>query len=355
MKKNCVIFGGASVEHDISIITGIQLGKNYKGLEKIYIGLNNKFYLASKIENLDYFFNKEKINLKEIIFYDGAVYLKGKFFKKLFDVDCVINCCHGGIGENGDLISFLSINNIKCSSADSLFAHISMNKYITKQLVEDIVPTVKGKLVCKDNFDNDVKEIKKTFSNNLIVKPNSLGSSVGVKACNKQNFKEQIMAIFELNDDALVEERVVDLVEFNQACLKTKDGLILSAIEQPIFNNDFLTFEDKYKKREKTKGADRIIPAKIPPELEEQIINCTTAIYNKLKMNGVVRIDYIYDDASKTLYFNEINTVPGSMAFYLFEPVGIDYITLINLIIDNAKEVNKFKYLETNILENKQI
>lgn len=357
MKKLCVIFGGESSEHDISIITGMQLSKNFytEELEKIYMGLDNKFYLVSKIQDLKFFEDKEKIKLTEIIFHSGAVYKIGIKLKKLFDVECVINCCHGGVGENGDLAGFFEVNKIKYTSANSLSSNIAMDKTLAKELVKDIVPTVKGIKVTKSNFKETTKQISENFAFDLIVKPNSLGSSIGVKACNIENYKDQIEAIFEMEDDALVEERVIEIEEYNQACFRSIDGLVLSAIEHPISKHEFLTFEDKYKTKSKTKGSDREIPANISPELEEQIINYTSKIYEKLGMNGVVRIDYILDKATNTLYFNEINTIPGSMAFYLYEPLGIDYITLVENLIENAEDIKKFAYFNTQILKDKKL
>ena len=357
MKKLCVIFGGESSEHDISIITGMQLCKSFytEDLEKIYFGLDNKFYLATKVDGLKFFEDKEKIKLTEVIFYNGGVYKKGITLKKLFDVECVVNCCHGGAGENGDLIAYLNLNQIKCTSSNSLASHIAMDKNLTKELVKDIVSTIKGVRVSKFNFDEATKLVEENLSFDLIVKPNSLGSSIGVKSCNKENYKDQIQAIFEMNDDALVEERVVEIEEYNQACFRSIDGLVLSAIEHPISKHEFLTFEDKYKTKSKTKGSDREIPAKINPELEEQVINYTSKIYEKLNMNGVVRIDYIFDKETNTLYFNEINTIPGSMAFYLYEPLGIDYITLVENLIENAEDIKKFAYFNTQILKDKKI
>lgn len=356
MKKLCVIFGGESSEHDISIITGMQLCKNLnQEIEKIYLGLDNKFYFASKVNDLHFFENKQKIKLTQVVFLNGAVYKIGLTLKKLFDVECAVNCCHGGVGENGDLAGYLQVNKIKCTSADSLASHIAMDKNLTKELVKEIVPTVKGVKVTKLNVDEATKQIDECFPFDLIVKPNSLGSSIGVKACNKQNYKDQIEAIFFLGDDALVEERVVELEEYNQACFKSKDGLMLSAIEHPITKHEFLTFEDKYKTSNKTKGKDREIPAKISEELASQINNYTSQIYDRLNMNGVVRIDYIFDRKTDTLYFNEINTIPGSMAFYLYEPLGIDYITLVENLIKNAKDIKKFEYFNTQILTDKRI
>lgn len=353
----CVVFGGESPEHDISIITGMQLSKNFytEEIEKIYFGLDNKFYLATKVKDLSFFENKEKIKLQEIIFHDGAIFKIGLTLKKLFNVECVINCCHGGVGENGDLAGFFEVNKIKCTSASSLASHVAMDKNLTKRLVADIVPTVKGIKVTKSNLNDATKQIDETYSFDLIVKPNSLGSSIGVKSCTKENYKDQIEAIFEMGDNALVEERVVELEEYNQACFRSIDGLILSAIEKPISKNDFLTFEDKYKTKSKTKGSDREIPAKISKELEEEINDYTMKIYERLGMNGVVRIDYIFNKTTQTLYFNEINTIPGSMAFYLYEPLGIDYITLVENLIENAEDIKKFAYFNTQILKDKKI
>lgn len=354
MKKLCVIFGGNSCEHDVSVITGMQLAKNISSIEKIYYSRDGKFFLATKVDDVSYFAVDKSFGLKEVVFHDGAVYTKSFTFKKLFDIECVINCCHGGFGEGGELSAFFDVNNIRTTSPNSLSAHLAMDKDLCKTLLKGIAPTVKGVKVTKQNYENATKHIEKKFSNTLIVKPNSLGSSIGVKACDKTNYKEQILAIFELNDDALVEERIQDLVEYNQACYKTKEGLVLSCVEQPISKHEFLTFDDKYNSGG-TKFKDRIIPAEISPELEDEIIGLTGAIYEKLNMNGVVRIDYLFDKTNHKLYFNEINTIPGSMAYYLFEPLGVDYITLIDNLVENASKPKQFVNLDTNILAHKKI
>lgn len=354
MKKICVIFGGTSCEHDISIITGMQLAKSVKPkfeLEKIYLGLDNKFYLATNIEDLTYFKDKSKIKLKEIYILSGSAFQKGILSKKLFDIECVINCCHGGVGENGDLAGYFACQKVKFTSADCLNAHIAMDKSLTKKLLDGVVPTIKGEKITKTNFEEKIKLINETFPNDLIVKPNSLGSSIGVKTCNKTDFVSQVNAIFELKDDALVEERVTDLVEYNQACVRDGEKLVLSAIEMPKTDSQFLTFDDKYKSGKKNKRGGREIPAKISKSLESEICGFTKQVYEILNMNGVARIDYIYDKTNKKLYFNEINTNPGSMSFYLFEPVGIDYIDLVEILLRNAKEIKDYAYFDTLVLK----
>jgi len=357
MKKLCVIFGGNSSEHDISIITGLQLCRNIEmkyDVEKIYLGLDNKFYLATKLTELKSFQDKENLNLKQVYFLNGAIYKSGILNSKVCDVDCVINCCHGGVGECGDLAGFFEVLGIKYASANSLSSKIAMDKSLAKFILKNSVPTIKGVKVTKHNFEKKVEFIRNEFSDKLIVKPNSLGSSIGVKCCNKEDFVNQIEAIFELQDDALVEERVVDIKEYNQACLKTEKGLVLSAIEQVKTMSDFLTFEDKYQSG-KIKGNDRIIPAQISPEIEDEIINYTSKIYKKLNLNGVVRIDYIFDQKNKKLYFNEVNTIPGSLAFYLYEPIGIDYITLVEQLVENASVPKCYTYFDRDILKDKKI
>lgn len=352
MKKLCVVFGGASVEHDISIITGMQLAKEIKSkyeVEKIYLSLNNKFFLATKVDNLQFFENKKNIKLKEVCFYDGAIYTNSQLRKKLFEVDCVINCCHGGVGECGDLAGYFATVGVKTTSADALASHIAMDKFLTKELVKDIVPTIDGVKITKSNYA-DATELVKNLKDDLIVKPNSLGSSIGVMAKTKKNFLKQIDAIFELNDCALVENRIKNIVEYNQACFKDNDNLVLSAIEQPISKQDFLTFDEKYNNLSKQKGGDRIIPAKISLELTNKISSYTKLIYERTNMNGVVRIDYIFDVDESKLYFNEINTIPGSMAYYLYEPIGVDYITLVEKLIKNAHGNKKYSYFDSGVL-----
>ena len=358
MKKICVIFGGSSSEHDISIITGMQLSKKiskkYK-IEKIYLGLNNKFYLATKINDLKYFSDKKKINLPEIFIYNNAIYLKGLIMRKIAEIECVVNCCHGGVGENGDLSGYFETLGVRYTSANSLASHVAMDKNLAKFLLRDLIPTIDGVKVTKANYDEMVHRIDENLPDDLIVKPNSLGSSIGVKVCNKRNYNEQIRAIFEMNDDALVERRIINIKEYNQACIKTEKGLLLSAIEEPIYKSDILSFSDKYESNSKSKGQDRIIPANITDELQGMINDMTKKIYTTLGMNGVVRIDYIFDVDSGEIYFNEINTIPGSMAYYLYEPLGIDYISLIEILMANATQPKEFSYFDTKILNEKNI
>lgn len=354
MKKLCVLFGGASPEHDISIITGMQLAKNVEQkyqLEKIYLGLDNNFYYASHIKDLVYFQDKKKMKLKPVYFKDSMLFFDKTFNKKICDIECIINCSHGGVGEDGDLAGYFNIVKVPFTSSLSLSSHIAMDKSLTKMIVKDAeIEVIKGIKITKENKAEMIEKVKKEFSDNLIVKPNSLGSSIGVKACNHNDFIHQIDAIFEMYDDALVEERIVNIQELNQACFASNGEFVLSAIENPTTKSEILSFEDKYKRRDKSKMSDRILPAKISKELANQINDYTLKVYKTLNLNGVVRIDYIYDKDENKLYFNEVNTIPGSMSFYLYEKIGIDYITLVEKIINNATQPKKYSYFDTGVL-----
>lgn len=354
MEKVFIIFGGASAEHDISIITAMQLSKNLQNVydvEKIYLDINNNFYLASNIDDVSFFKEKSNLKLKPIIISNGVVYKKGVFLKKYLKIDKVINCCHGGVGENGVLSSFFEINKIEYTNCSPQASCITMDKSLTKALLKDSVNIIKGIKITKLNYKQAIKTVQTDFSNDLIVKPNALGSSIGVAIATKKSFKKQVDAIFLLNDDALVEERIVNMIELNQACYKSADGLKLSLIEQPISNQQFLTFREKY--QNKTKGTDRVIPAKISKELEDEIFATTKKIYTELDLNGVVRIDYIYDLDKNILYLNEVNTIPGSMSYYLYEPLGVDYISLVEDLLKNTKPTQQYTYFASDVLDKK--
>lgn len=351
MKNLAIIFGGASVEHDVSIITGLQaidkLKDEYK-IYPIYLTLDNDFYLVKCKEPKD-FLDKEEVKKKsqEIVFCKSGFYIyKSKKMSKFVSLDFVLNCCHGGVGEKGDLYAYLKMNNLKVSSTDNLSAGITMDKYLTKLVAErEGVPVVKGCLITKNNVDEKIKEIKKDFGDNLIIKPNSLGSSIGVIKTNKKALKESVDTVLHLDERVLVEECVGDLIEFNCAVVKNHNELLLSEIEK-VGTNDVLSYENKYYEGK----SSREIPAKIDAKLKQEIYNYTKKIYSSLNMSGVARVDYLFDTSNEKLYFNEINSVPGSLAYYLFEGLGIDYIMLVNIMLDSIKEEKKQTYFESDIL-----
>lgn len=352
MKKIVIVFGGASVEHDVSIITGLQainsLKEEYEVIP-VYLSLENTFFLTDKLKPSDYF-DKEKVKKSStlVTFFDGQLMkIKKTKLQKLKDFDCVLNCCHGGVGENGELNAFFKLNNINCSSANTFSSGVCMNKYFTKLFLRDLgVPVVDGVLINKYSFNKNIEVVAKTLKDDLIVKPNSLGSSIGVNKTTQKDVKECVQTVLQLDDEVLVENCVTNMYELNCACYQKDGEIIFSQIEKVGNKKEILSFDDKYISKEDK----REIPAKIDKDLEEKIKNYTSLVYRQLRLSGVIRIDYIYDRKNKKLYLNEINTIPGSMAYYLFQGLGINYSMLCEDIINQSKIEKQQIYFKSDIL-----
>lgn len=350
MKKLIVIFGGAGVEHDVSIVTGLQAIDRLKNMWEIipvYFSLDNKFYITKYLKPSDYK-NKEIVKkCVEVAFFNGGLYkVKNKKLKFLSNFDGVLNCCHGSVGENGTLFNYFAINKIKISSADGLSSGICMNKNFTKILLKSIdIPVVEGELVTGENYERKLTEIKKKPWGNFIVKPNDMGSSIGVVKSNKSNLKDNVEKVLHISSEVLIENCVENLVELNCAIMRNGNDLCVSQIEK-VGTNKVLSFENKYCDTE----IKREIPAVIDDKTKDLIYEYSIKAYSFLKLNGVVRIDYLFNQKTKELFLNEINTVPGSLAYYLFEGLGIDYTMLVETLLENSVDTKKQTYFESDIL-----
>jgi len=350
MKNLIVVFGGESVEHDVSIITGLQAIDKLKdcyNIFAIYLDLENHFYLTEKRKPSD-FIDKENLkrDSKLVSIVDAKIYLNKKSKLKFYkDIDLVLNCCHGGLGENGGLSSFFKFNNLEISSSDNISSAICMNKHACKTYLSSFdIPFVKGVLITKDNLDEQFEKINQ-MNDNLIVKANNLGSSIGVCLANKENVREKINEILELDNQLIVEERVENLIEYNCAVLSEDEKVILSNIEKVGGETKILSYDNKYC----DSNAIREIPAKLYKDLEDLIYSYSKKAYQILGLSGVVRIDFLYDSLNKKLYLNEINTIPGSLSFYLFEGLGIDYLMLAEKLFIKKEELKK-NYFNSDIL-----
>lgn len=352
MKKIYIVFGGASVEHDVSILTGLQAVNMLKDsieVVPIYFSLDNRFYLTKFIKPSDYI-DKENVVKKscQVTFWDRGVFkVKNGKLIKIGDVDSVLNCCHGGYGECGKLKAFFDMANIKCSSAESCASEVCMNKYLTKLVAKDVgIVVVDGVLVEHKYIDEGLARVKSILGDNLILKPNALGSSIGVMRTSQENIKQDIETTFAVCDEVLVENCVENMAELNCAVYKKGENLVLSEIEKVGGAKDLLSFDDKYC----GSNSKREIPAKISKKLEDKIYEFSTRIYQALGLQGVIRIDYMYDEKAKKLYLNEINTIPGSLAYYLFQGKGISYTMLIKDIVEQDFNEKKQTYFKSDIL-----
>ena len=355
MMNVAVIFGGNTVEHEISILTGIQIlnsihPKKYHVIP-LYLNKQNKFMMGENFNSVDTFLRDDVI-LEEVTLTQAGVKKRGKF-SKIIPIDVVINAVHGVGAESGELAGFLSILNIPYTSSDVLGASIGQDKITFKKILSyDKIPTLPFLSYEEKDFfqrkDEIIEEII-SFSLPIIVKPSNLGSSIGIKKVeNKEDIQLALHQAFKYDKRVLIEPLLQDVKEFNCAVI---DDLV-SCVEEVCTSNSFLTFQDKYEQS----LSQHILPANINNDLENEIMELAKKVYNITQNKGVVRIDFLYDNNENQLYVNEINTIPGSFAYYLFEDKGIYFDELIDILIEKAlkddyEKKQKIKSFSSNALK----
>lgn len=348
-----IVFGGKSVEHDVSIVTAKQIHnmcKNMHNTRLIYVDKLGKLnlYTNNNFEFDD--FKQQNKKFVPITLHGGTIYKKGVFgFKKVTKLDCAIMCTHGGDGENGTLSSLFISQGVAVTAGNSTALGISMNKWLSKMFFKaNNIPFVKG-FYANANTNIDILDNKITgsFGYPVIVKANGGGSSIGIKtATNKTELKQALQVALEFDSSAVVEQELKDFTEYNCAVLGDQNKAELSKIDEPIKHDKILSFTDKYlsgAKSKKQKGSLKT-QARNYPNLEacldKKIQRLSKQIFTKLGFYGVVRIDYIYTPQNKKLYVNEINAIPGSLASYYFANTKLEY----NLFIDKLIKIGIKNY-----------
>ncbi|MBO7219122.1 MAG: ATP-grasp domain-containing protein [Clostridia bacterium] len=342
-----VIYGGESVEHEVSILTAVQLIENIAKdniIIPIYITKQGKMYETSNYKNIDTYKNEN--NLKEVCFVPNSTYLYKKnivgSYKKYKQIDFCYIAMHGKGGVDGTIASILNMSHIPYSSSDMLGSSVCLDKAIFKNamfgLGINIVPYIN---VLKSDYHANKLEILDKIENNLgypvIIKPSNLGSSIGINiAYSKDDIDFKINGSF-LYDNMLVIEKYVDIdKEINVALFRYNNEMVFSCFEVPSRDDNILSFEDKYLKQ----GVTRKMLEVLDSGLDVKIKSMCEVVYKTLRLNGVVRFDFIYSKDG-ILYLNELNTIPGSMANYLYKERGIDYTELNQMLYREG--VNYFK------------
>ncbi len=337
MKSIAIFFGGESVEHDVSVITGVMTA-NSIDKEKfspipIYISKQGQWLTGKTLFDLDEYKNLDYKKLKKVCMVQGenALYqAKGKRLKKIENVYCAINCLHGERGEDGALKGLLDMCKVPLVAPDLLPASLSMDKTFTKLALKGVgVQTVKGITVTNQE---QVQSVLKQMAFPLIVKPNTLGSSIGVgKANDAEQLEVAIKQALKFGEKAVIEPFLQDFIEINCAVYRSSDGKVnVSACERPIPRDKILSFGDKYRE------GKREFPAKIEPALSQKIKTITKKIYVELGFDGVIRIDYFI--VNNKVLVNEINAVPGSLAYYLFFDTMKGFSKMLTDLIESAEK-----------------
>ena len=371
-----VIFGGVSVEHEVSIITAVQAMNNIDTVKyeiiPIYITKDGVWYSGAMLKDIKIYNDMDLLKryAKEVVLYkkDNQFILQSKgFFKKeVTDLDICLPIMHGTNGEDGSLQGYLETVGIPYCESDHYASVVGQDKIFMKQIWKDSgVPVVKFDwfydIDYETNPDKIIERLEK-LGYPMIVKPARLGSSVGISvAHDNQGLRDAISDAINYDSKILVEEMVQNLTEVNISVLGNYRKQKLSVIEEVGSDSDFLTYEDKYVGGSKgaSKGivnTKRIIPARISDDLTEKVRDIAKKAFKALGSSGVVRIDFLIDKENNKVYANEINSIPGSLSFYLWDKTDKEYQDLLDEVLtiairDYKDKVNKTRSFDTNILK----
>ena len=344
--KYGILFGGRSHEHDISIITATQAAACLRGDVYPIYARDGAFYLVRGKMDVKGFANKT-VKLRRIRFDTRG----GKCcivcgIKRIF-LDGMLMCCHGGEGEDGRFSALMDVYDVPHTASDTLASAVTMDKRASKIWFDRYgFPNARGVFLKEGDDLSAVDEL--TYP--LIVKPARLGSSIGIDiAHNAEELAERLAVAFSFDTDVVVEEVIPNAVEYNCAAFIEKGEVILSAVESPRKWHDFLTFEDKYQGGKYKFGTD----APLPDEISKKVQMMTERIYRAFGLFGIARVDFLYDPAADILYVNEINSQPGSLAYYLFEKAGIPFPLLLERVLSESRRRRKgIIHFNSNVLDN---
>ena len=382
MIKVGVIFGGDSVEHEVSIISALQAMENideekYEVIP-IYISKDRHFYTGIALKDMETFkyFDSMKKYVKEITMCrkgDEVVLqkVKGFFGRNVNTIDVAFPIVHGKGVEDGSLAGYLETLGLPVVGPSVLGASLGQDKVVLKEVLRANNINTPNYVWFYDyeysmNKDEIIENIEK-LNYPVIVKPANLGSTIGIGvAHNKEELTKAIDEAIEYEKKIIVEQMIPNLQELNCAVCGNYEYNETSFIAEMKMKHELLTFEDKYLGGSKGKGmkskmpssmstSEFEIPAKISEEMTNTIYDISKIVFRVLNLKGVCRIDYLVNKETNEIYVNEPNTIPGSLAFYLYKPKGKDYKTLTDELIKSAikdykNEMRKTSSFTSNIL-----
>ena len=380
------IFGGKSAEHEVSVITAMQIISAYTKEEcnvlPIFLDKSNNWFVfdAKKVALSDFARDKLDAKIFTPVRLDKGerclILQRGKRAEKI-KLDACVNLCHGGLGENGQLVGEFETCGIPISSGDSSGLGVAFDKVLSKFLcAADGIPVLPCVWFFKDEWENAPTKIIGELNRMkfpLIVKPARQGSSIGISRVN--NATELVSAVrvaFEFDNKVLVEHAIENAREFNCSALgMAGDDVMISDVDEPIKKHQFLSFEDKYIGDAKGVSISKFCDAKDAGgdkggdlkggikggalsasggrtylkdvKLAKKVRELTAQAFRLHGLRGVCRVDFLFDPKRKKLYLNEINTIPGSLAFYFWTRAGMNTIAFVDRLIKIAKTANARK------------
>lgn len=381
MKTNiAVLFGCRSVEHEVSIISAVQAMRAIKrekyDVTPIYVTKSGEMYTGNALFEIENYRNLPEL-LKQsdpvlLARKNGGVYMvyeNSGFFSKKKDVkiDLAFPVVHGTNCEDGTVAGYLEYLGLPYIGCDILSAAVGMDKAVFKDVLKSAGLPVLDCVTFRTREymlekQKITAELEEKIGFPLIIKPVNLGSSVGITKVNdKDSLDAAITLAASFTDRILAEHAVTSLREINCSVIGDPDSCEASVCEEPFMHDEILSYEDKYLSNSKggaSKGMaslGRKIPADLSEEKANEIKTLACDIFKAIGASGVVRIDFLIDTKTDKVYANEINTIPGSLSFYLWEPTGLKYSDMIDKLVELAfarqrSRENLTYTIDTNIL-----
>ncbi len=384
MKTNiAVFFGCRSVEHEVSIISAVQamraINREKYDVTPVYVAKDGAMYTGDNLFVIENYRDipallKDAHKITFIKSDSGVVmhYLEQKRFKKIADVgvDLAFPIVHGTNCEDGTMAGYLEFLGLPYIGCDIISAAVGMDKAVFKDVLKSaslpVLDCIKFRAREYALDKNKITaEIKEKIGFPLIIKPVNLGSSVGITKVNTEDELDDAIRLgISFADVILAEKAITSLREINCSVLGDSDECVASVPEEPFMNDEILSYEDKYlgggksKQQGPSKGMaslGRKIPADISEEKTAEIRDLSCKIFKAIGASGVVRIDFLLDTDTDKVYANEINTIPGSLAFYLWEATDLKYTDMIDRLVEIAfrRQRNRDNLtftIDTNIL-----
>lgn len=376
MKINlAMIFGGESVEHEISIISAIQAMENIDtekyNIIPIYISKSGKMYSHEKFKTIEEFKNFDESEYKPInIEFDkeSVVMMRRSLFsKEVIKIDVFFPIVHGTNSEDGTIQGYLKMFNLPIVGPTVLSGAIGQDKAVAKDLLKahniSQVPYIWLNNNC--SIEENAQVIREEIGLPVIIKPAKLGSSVGIELVREDHqLVPALESAFSYDSKVVVEQLLSNFDDYNISVIGNYRQMELSNIERVVKEEEFLSFSQKYMSGSKKGSNDiqsqgmaslsRELPAKLSPEIKAEMEKLAQEAFTVLNCNGVVRFDLIKTENDE-VYVNEVNSIPGSLSYYFWEEKGIKYEDLldklITLAVNDFYKNKKLQYsFETNVL-----
>lgn len=350
---NCLLFYGLdSPEHDVSVVTATEIMRNApsRGIRLIPVyGKHGRWFTGEELAEITSYAPFDEKRFAEVVVSGKTLYkLKRGKAKAWIKADCALIACHGGAGENGALQGFLDVNGIPYCSSGVFASAMGMNKAAAKTLLSaKNVPVTKWKLIKASEKESALAGLKENDFP-LIFKANSGGSSLGIAiAETAAEAAAALESAFKFGDEVICESYLTGACDLNVAVLTTNGKMTLSEPEIPFKSGKILSFADKYTLKE---NADDLPESAVSDSDKAEAVRLAAIVAEALGTEGAVRIDFLA--CKEGVFFNEINTVPGSLAAYLFKEYSFtDYLRLLIESAAEKKEAATKRYADTGLLK----